>query len=213
MPSRHVPAVIAAAVSGILVLGAGLATSSDDDTSETATDAGPDADRTTTTTERDNGATTTTEAEPDGTTSTTVGDPDPTTTTGPPTTSAPSTTVTVAPTTSPPTTAPTTTTTLAPSFMTLSRGPDPAAIAGCGAGTATASVRNDGQQVGNIAVTAASPLIQRPTVTQLRLAPGQEAVITVRSATNSASGGAAAVEILNTSNPQAFSFTVTVQPC
>lgn len=171
MARQHLPAVVAAVLSAVIVAGVGLAAGSDDP--ETAT--GPSSTTTTTverstTTTADDDASTTTSAEPD--TSTTA--PESTTTSS--SVASTSTTRATTPTTRPPTTtaAPTTTTTApAAPFFEVVAGPSPPQVVGCG-GTSEVTIRNRGGQIGRFSLAPNQPAWVEIVVPQLTLAPGGE---------------------------------------
>ena len=98
MASRHLPAIVAAALSGVLVAGVGLAAGSEDSETATGPSTSTTVERSTTTTD-DDGSTTTTAAE----TTTSTAAPE-TTTTAAPGASTTATTRASSPTTRTPTT-------------------------------------------------------------------------------------------------------------
>ncbi len=171
MASRHMPAIAAAVLSGVLVAGIGLAAGSDE--SETAT--GPASTTTTTAASAEESTTTTATEESTTTTSaeestTTTAVPDSTTTTARPTSTTRATTATTRPPVT--TAAPTTTAPSAAAFEVVA-GPSPAVVPGCG-GISEVTIRNRGGQIGRFSLHPNQENLVEVTAPQLTLAPGGE---------------------------------------
>ena len=173
MASRHLPAVVAAVLSGVVVAGVGLAAGSED--TETAT--GPSStsttvERSTTTTDDDGSTTTTVEtttstAAPETTTTVTSGaSTTATTRASSPTTRTPTTTAAPAPTTTAP----------APPFFEVVAGPSPAQVPGCG-GVSSVTIRNRGGQIGRFSLSPGQPSSVEITAPPLTLPPGSETTV------------------------------------
>lgn len=173
MEGRHLPAVVAAVLTLVVVGGVGLLGGSDD--GETAT--GPSTSASTTTTTDDEPRSTTTTADAPTTTEPTSTSTGVTTTSGPASTS--STTTRPTPTTARPTTttAPETTTTAPrPPFFEIAAGPT-TPIPGCG-GSTSVTIRNGGQQIGVFGLEPSREWVEI-TAPQLTLAPGGETIATI----------------------------------
>ena len=198
MASRHLPAVVAAALSGVLVAGVGLAAGSEDSETATGPSTSTTVERSTTTTD-DDGSTTTTAAE----TTTSTAAPE-TTTTAAPGASTTATTRASSPTTRTPTTtaAPATTTTApAPPFFEVVAGPSPAQVPGCG-GVSSVTIRNRGGQIGRFSLSASQPSWVEITAPQLTLAPGGETTAKIAVVDDKNGPDSFSVNVLNTTTGQ-----------
>ncbi len=198
MASRHLPAVVAAVLSGVVVAGVGLAAGSED--TETAT--GPSStsttvERSTTTTDDDGSTTTTVEtttstAAPETTTTVTSGaSTTATTRASSPTTRTPTTTAAPAPTTTAP----------APPFFEVVAGPSPAQVPGCG-GVSSVTIRNRGGQIGRFSLSPSQPSWVEITAPQLTLAPGGETTVKIAVVDDKNGPDSFSVNVLNATTGQ-----------
>ena len=214
MASNHLPAVVAAAVSAVLVLGIGVAAGGGEDT-ETST--GPESTTTSTTTESSTTtkqpSTTTTTPPASSTTNTTAGE---TTTTQPTTTSTtgrPGTTTTTRGST--PTTAEVTTTTPPPAkppLFVVTSGSTTAPMEGCGEGRTEAVIKNSGGTSGTFVLSADNPAWIVLPPRSFTLAPGGQVSIVIASAPERQGPVTVRVDVGNetTGNPVDASFTVPI---